>query len=112
VNDTARLLHRRAAELTRGAYLPTDGNAPAFHVAAYNKESKYYRALPGGFPTYAAAEDAAAELHTRLQDAKDDLKQATNFHDYRYSPLHAIHFVPMTAAAWRTRLTPNGNRKN
>lgn len=112
MNDTARLLHRRAAELTRGAYLPSDGAAPAFHVAAYNKEARCYRILPGGYATYADAEDAAAELHTRLQDAKDDLKQATNFHDYRYSPLHALHFVPMTAQIWRTRLTPNGNRKD
>lgn len=106
------MLHRRAAELTRGAYLPSEGGVPPFHVAAYDKEARAYRILPGGLASYADAEDRAAELHVRLQDAKDDLKQATNFHEYRYSPLHGIHFVPMRAEVWHTRLTPNGRRKD
>lgn len=106
------MLNRRAAELTRGAYLPADDNAPAFMVAAYDKQARAYRILPGSYGSYADAEDAAAELHTRLQDAKDDLKQATTFHDYRYSPLHGIHFVPMTGETWRRRLTPDGRRRD
>lgn len=111
VNTASREYHRRAAALTRGAYLPTNGNAPDFHVAVYDKPSRTYRILPGGFTSYAAAEDAAAELHVQVEDALDSLRRVTDHWDYKNSPLHGLRFVPMTAKTWRHSLTPNGNRR-
>lgn len=111
VNDIARSLHRRAAELTRGAYLPTGSMSSGFYVSVYSKEARAYRVLPGSFTSYAGAETAAAELHQQAQDALADLREVTSYNDYRYSPLQALRFIPMSHHTWGSRLTSTGHRK-
>lgn len=111
MNSAAREYHRRAAALTRGAYLPTNGAAPEFHVAVYDKQSRTYRILPGRCASYGVAEDAAADLHVQVEDALESLRRVTDHWGYKNSPLHGIRFVPMTAQTWLHHLNPNGGRK-